>query len=98
MPQNKGGVYDSPLCNSLGLFLKVETNRKLQLSHGRSAFKTGDLSVVSALAINTGRSAIVCTECVHRVVEYVEGVYAELGVQLLRDLEFLYRRHVRVKT
>jgi hypothetical protein len=60
--------------------------------------KAGDLSVVSALAINTSRSAIVCTECVHRVAEYVEGVYAELRVQLLRDLEFLYRRHVRIET
>lgn len=87
-----------PMQTVLILFLKVETNRKLQLSHGRSAFKAGDLSVVSALAINTSRSAIVCTECVHRVVEYVEGVYAELRVQLLRDLEFLYRRHVRIET
>ena len=77
--------------------LEVEADSKLQLPHSRATFQAGDLPVVSTLAINAVVSSIVCTESIDGVIENVEGVHPELRADSFRDMELLYRRHVRVE-
>ena len=71
-------------------WLEIQPDGKLQLPHASSVFDIGNLSVVTALAVDTRLSTIVPAKRVDRVIEDVESVHAELGVQSLCNPELFY--------
>ena len=67
--------------------LKIQAYGKLQLPHACAIFKSGNLSVVASLAIDTSCSAVIGTEGINRMIEDIEGVNAKLRAQAFFDRE-----------
>ena len=77
--------------------LEVESDSELQRSHAGSAFESCNLPVVASLAVDAAVGSIIRTEGVHRVIEYVKRVHAELRHEPLVDVEPLRDRHVVIE-
>ena len=96
--KKKEGVLDSLLLRGFRGWLEVEPDCELQLSHCGATFKSRNLTVVATLAIDTCLRPVVRTESINRMVEYVEGIHAELRVKSLFDGELLHDRQVRIES
>src|SRR6266478_9488421 len=92
--QKRGSLNQTPSEETfLTSGLEVEPHRELNLTHRAAIFKARDLTVVAARAIDTVRG-----QRIHRVVENVEEIRAELHIEPLVDGELLHYRHVRVES
>src|SRR5579862_3404582 len=95
--KRRGSRIDSLLDRDSLSRLELEPHGKFDLTHVRTALEAGDLSVVSALAVDAVVGSVVCTKSVNGMVKYVEGVHEELCSELLGDRERLRERHIRVE-
>src|SRR5262252_3342915 len=77
--------------------LEIEADRKLQLPHRGAIFNIRNLAVVATLAIDTGVRPVVSAEGIHRMVEDIKGIHAELCGQAFVDGELLYNRQVGIE-
>ena len=79
----------TPSMNCDSRMLEVEPQRELQFPHRGSTFDVCYFPVIAALAINARVGSVISAERVHRVVEEVKCVHAELSFDSLCDRDSL---------